>query len=174
VTLSPEVVKLRRSRRFSTSQLTSKPPPIMQRLRSIFNRPAKGAPYGGRTLEYDWQAVGKLNWIGVANITLFRQTYLETVVHSKKAQKSPDRVKECIGHRAAWGSHSKIPPEASLSRFVKGHYSLATICGQRIPARIPLLLLAARKWMLARWHKFQTRAHDFGILDAHHFQSHFW
>jgi hypothetical protein len=46
------------------------------------------------------------------------------------------------------GRHSKIPPEAALNRFIKVHYSFATICGQRIPARIPLLLLAA-KWVLA-------------------------
>jgi NAD(P)-dependent dehydrogenase (short-subunit alcohol dehydrogenase family) len=33
--------------------------------------------------------------------------------------------------------------------FIKGHYSLTTNCCQRIPARIPLLLLAGRKWMFA-------------------------
>jgi hypothetical protein len=104
------------------NQLTSKPPPIMQRLRSIFNRPAKGLwpPYGGRTLEYKWQALGKLNWIGGDGILRANENHnarrihnwffllceyhlvpahpLETVIDLKKAQKSPDRVKECIGH----------------------------------------------------------------------------
>ena len=45
--------------------------------------------------------------------------------------------------------YSKIPPGAALNRFIKGPYSLATICSQRVPAMIPLLLLAGRKWVLA-------------------------
>jgi hypothetical protein len=37
---------------------------IKQRLKEASGVTWKRVPYGRRTPEYDWQAVGKLNWIG--------------------------------------------------------------------------------------------------------------
>src|ERR1700722_17448564 len=47
----------------------------------------------------------------------------------------------------------------ALNRFIKGPYSPATFRDQCIPAGIPLLLLAARKWALATLAQIPRQSH---------------